>query len=146
MTMTTADALGPIDLIVFELPAEGATGAIAEAVLDLVDNGTIRLYDVMVVMKGADGSVTMVDLDTLDGEVTIANFAGARSGLIGDDDLEDAGALLAPGSMAVLIVYENAWAVPFVVAARASGAEVVATARLSAQDIMDTLDELEAES
>jgi hypothetical protein len=97
-------------------------------------------------MKGADGSVTMVDLDTLDGEVTIANFAGARSGLIGDDDLEDAGALLAPGSMAVLIVYENAWAVPFVVAARASGAEVVATARLSAQDIMDTLDELEAES
>lgn len=145
--MTIADdVFGPIDVIVFELPAEGATGAIAEAVLDLVDNGTIRLFDVMVVMKEADGSVTAVDLDALDGEVSIANFAGAQSGLLGDEDLDDAGALLEPGNMAVLIVYENAWAVPVVAAARASGAEVIASARLSAQDIMETLDELEADS
>jgi Family of unknown function (DUF6325) len=144
--MSTADVHGPIDVIVFELPSEGATGAIAEAVLDLVDSGTIRLFDVMVVLKEADGSITEVELDTLAGEITIANFSGARSGLLGSDDVDDAGALLEAGSMAVLIVYENAWAVPFVAAARESGAELIASARLSAQDIMDTLDELETES
>ena len=143
--MTTADVHGPIDVLVFEMDPDNATGAIAESLFDLVESGTIRLFDLMVVVKDADGTVTEVELDALEGEITVAQFSGARSGLIGADDMDDAGALLESGRMAVLIVYENAWAVPFVAAARASGAEVVATSRISAQDIMDTLDALEAE-
>jgi hypothetical protein len=140
----TTDVFGPIDVVVFEMDPANATGAIAEAVLDLVESGVIRLYDVFVVVKEEDGTVTEIELDALDGEVTLAQFSGARSGLIASDDLDDAGALLEPGRMAVVLVYENAWAVPFVAAARASGAELVASSRLSAQDIMDALDAIEA--
>jgi Family of unknown function (DUF6325) len=143
--MTSADVHGPIDVVVFEMPVSGATGAIAESVFDLVDSGIIRLYDVMVVAKDEDGTVTEIDVSTLDGEITIAQFSGARSGLVGADDLDDAAALLEAGRMGVVLVYENAWAIPFVAAARESGAELIATSRLSAQDIMDTLDALETE-
>lgn len=142
--MTTADVHGPIDVVVFEMDPDNATGAIAEAVLDLVESGIVRLYDVFVVVKDQDGTLTEIELDALEGEITLAQFSGARSGLVGSEDIDDAGSLLEPGRMAVVLVYENAWAIPFVAAARESGAELVASSRLSAQEIMDALDELEA--
>ena len=49
-----------------------------------------------------------------------------------------------PGRLAALIVYENTWAIPFVAAARESGGELIAGARLPAQDVMDALDALES--
>ena len=51
---------------------------------------------------------------------------------------------MTPGTIAVLLVYENAWAAPFVAAARKAGGQMVATARVPAQDIIDALDALEA--
>lgn len=71
-------------------------------------------------------------------------FLGARSGLVGEDDITEAGAALEPGRAAALIVYENAWAVPFVAAAHAADGEVVASARIPADVIEATLDELDA--
>ena len=44
----------------------------------------------------------------------------------------------------MLIVYENTWAIPFVAAARESGGEPIAGARIPAQDVMDALEALEA--
>lgn len=71
-------------------------------------------------------------------------FSGARSGLLGDDDVAEAAGALEPNTVAALIVYENTWAVPFVAAARKNGGEVVASMRIPAGDIMDALDALEA--
>jgi hypothetical protein len=51
-----------------------------------------------------------------------------------------------PGTVAALVVYENSWAVPFVAAARDAGGEVIASARIPAADIMETLELLEAAS
>jgi hypothetical protein len=73
-----------------------------------------------------------------------ADLAGVRSGLLTDEDMEKAAAAMQPGTLAVLIVYENTWAVPFVAAAMESGGELIASARIPAQDVMDALDSLEA--
>jgi uncharacterized membrane protein len=136
-----SDAHGPIDLVVLEFPAGADGGPVAAALADLVDDGTILLYDLLIVRKEADGSISEIDLSTAgDGAAALGSFAGARSGLLGDDDLADAAALLDPGVTAAVLVYENAWAVPFVAAARAAGGEMVATTRLTAQSIMDALD------
>ena len=64
--------------------------------------------------------------------------------MLGDEDLTEAASVLEPGRLAVLLVYENLWAVPFVAAARESGGELVAGARIPAQDVMDVLDALDA--
>jgi uncharacterized membrane protein len=144
MSTTAADVHGPIDFILMEFPSEKLTGEVAPAVVDLVEAGIIRVYDLVVISKAEDGSVEAVELQDPGGATGFAYFAGASSGVIGDDDISQAAEAMAPGTVAALIVYENSWAVPFVAAARRAGGDVVASGRIPAQDIMDTLDALEA--
>lgn len=141
----TDNAMGPIDFVLIEFPDQEPSGEAAAALADLVDAGVIRLYDILAVRKAADGSVSGFEISDLgDGDTGFAVFAGARSGLLGDDDVAEAAAAMEPGTIAVLLIYENAWAAPFVAAARRAGGEMVASARIPAQDIMDALDALEA--
>lgn len=142
--MSDADVHGPIDTVIIQFPSSSSGSATTEALVDLIERGTVRVYDVLVVEKRDDGCHEL-DLDAAGGP--LADFralAGARSGLLGDDDVTAMGEVLDPGTAAVAIVYENAWAVPFVAAAFDEGGELVAGTRLTAQQIMDTLDELEA--
>ncbi|MFM7064418.1 MAG: DUF6325 family protein [Actinomycetes bacterium] len=136
---------GPVDYLIIEFQAERANGSMVEAVLDLVDRGIIRLYDVLVIEKDADGTFSGVELTDLaqDHLGGIAAFAGARSGLLGDDDLAEAANAVAPGAAAAVLVYENTWAIPFVAAAHSVGAEFVAGGRIAGADLMTALDALE---
>jgi hypothetical protein len=143
--MTTADVRGPIDFVLIEFSADRLTGRAAQALLDLVDKGIVALYDVLVVGKADDGTVYALDLaDDVDRLGGFADLAWVRSGLLTDEEMHEAAATMQPGTLAVLIVYENTWAVPFVAAAMESGGELIAGARIPAQDVMDALDALEA--
>jgi hypothetical protein len=143
--MGTADVHGPIDFVLIEFHEDRLTGGAAQALLDVVEAGIVTLYDVLVVGKAEDGSVYAIDLDDAGEQVgTFSDLAWVRSGLLTDEDMRDAANAMEAGTLAVLIVYENTWAVPFVAAARASGGELVASARIPAQDVMDALDALEA--
>ena len=145
--METADVHGPIDFVLIEFHEDRLTGGAAQALLDVVEKGIVTLYDVLVVGKAEDGSVYAVDLDDAGEQVgTFSDLAWVRSGLLTEEDMQDAANAMEAGTLAVLIVYENTWAVPFVAAARASGGELVASARIPAQDIMDALDALDAMS
>jgi uncharacterized membrane protein len=143
-----AEAHGPIDFLILEFPTGTDGEATAAALADLVDRGFVRLFDLLAVRKDDDGACREVDLaaDADAGPAALTAFVGARSGLLGDDDVLQAANALEPGTSAIVLVYENRWAVPFVAAARAEGVEVVASARLSAQQIMDALDALETAS
>ena len=145
--MTTTDteqAYGPIDFIPIELPSDQRQSEAADALFALVEAGTVRLLDLVVVRKYADGAVEVLDLDTLAGELSFTRFAGARSGLLGPDDIAQAGEAIEHGSMAALIIFENSWAAPFVAAVRSGGGELVASMRIPASDVMDALDALES--
>ncbi len=138
------ETFGPIDLVVLEFPAGTTADATAAAIVDLVDRGVVRLYDILAVRRDADGAIEL-DLDALDGDLdALAPLAGARSGLIGPEDLADAAAVLDPDTVAVVLLYENAWAVPFVAAAHGEGGQLVVSSRLTAQEILDALDAVEA--
>ena len=144
--MTDIEAHGPIDFVLIEFPGDQLKGECAAELLTLVDNGIIRLYDVALIMKEADGTFSGLALqdvapDALGG---FAAFAGASSGLIGDEDLAAAAEALEVGTVAALIVYENAWAAPFVAAARRAGGELVASARIPAADVLAALEALDA--
>jgi hypothetical protein len=142
--MATTDPHGPVDFVLLEFSGDRLTGRAAEALLDLVDRGIISVYDVLVVGKEDDGSTYTLDLaESLDRLGGFADLGWARSGLLSGDDMATAAEAMVPGTLAVLIVYENTWAVPFVAAARESGGELIASARIPAQDIMDALDALD---
>lgn len=136
---------GPVDFVILEFESANADGSMAAAVLDLVDQGVITLLDVTLLARGEDGSFAMVDLDALEegelGGITV--LAGARSGLLGDDDLAEAVNAMTPGTTAAILVYENTWAVPFVTAAHRVGAEFVASGRIPADELVAALDALD---
>jgi hypothetical protein len=93
-----------------------------------------------------DGTVRSVDLGELDadGRHGLAVFSGARSGLLEDDDINEAGTALEPGSAAAVLVYENLWAAPLAVALRRGGAQLVAAGRIPVQALLAALDQSEA--
>ncbi len=138
--------LGPIDYVVVEWPADKQpTGEAFPHLVDLVDRGLIRVLDLAFVKKGTDGTIVGLDLQdfAVDGDPQLTIFEGASSGLLGDDDREEAGNAIEPGCSAALIVYENTWAAPFATALRHSGAQLVATGRIPVNAIISALDELE---
>jgi len=137
--------MGPIDYLLVEWPGRQPNGEVAPELVSLVDRGLIRILDLVFIAKDEDGSVAALELADLGGEVTeLAVFEGASSGLLGDDDLEQAGDVLEPGTSAALLVFENTWAAPFVGAVRRSGGELVASGRIPAQDILDALEASES--
>ncbi|QNN52796.1 DUF6325 family protein [Nocardioides mesophilus] len=143
-TTTTANVHGPVDFVLLEFPQDRLTGEAGQALVDLVDRGIIRLYDLMVLSKNHDGSIEVLELtDPRSDAGGFSYFSGARSGLLGDDDMREAAEAMEPDTVAALIVYENSWAIPFVAAARNSGGDLIASARIPAPDIMAALDALE---
>ncbi len=145
MTTTTSRVHGPIDFVLIEFPGDQLTGEAAPALMDLVERGIIRLLDLLVVNKTEDGRVEGMELtDPTGSDPGFSYFAGARSGLLGDDDMAAAAEAMRPGTVAALIVYENTWATPFVEAVLHSGGDLVASTRIPATDVMAALDALEA--
>jgi Family of unknown function (DUF6325) len=136
--------MGPIDYLVIEWPGRQPTGEAAPYLVDLVDRGLIRILDLAFIAKDEDGSVTRLEISDLGGEVEeYAVFAGASSGLLSDEDTDEASAVLEPGTSAALLVYENAWAGPFAAAVRRSGGQLVASGRIPTQALIAALDATE---
>jgi hypothetical protein len=140
-------SVGPIDYLIVEWPAGSPpTGEAFPYLVDLVDRGIIRILDLAFIEKGADGNVIAIDIGDFDGDGynDLVVFEGASSGLLDEEDREEAGSVLEPGEAAAILVYENSWAAPFATALRKSGAQLVANGRIPINDIIATLDELEA--
>jgi hypothetical protein len=140
--------MGPVDYLVVEFPGSRMTGEGLPMLLDLVDRGVIRVLDLVFVKKELDGTVrgmAVADFDS-DGDLDLAVFEGAASGLIDDGDINEASAVLAPGNAAALLVYENTWAAPLAAALRRGGAQMVASGRIPMQDVVAALDAAEAKS
>ncbi|HEY2321002.1 MAG TPA: DUF6325 family protein [Solirubrobacteraceae bacterium] len=143
----SGEAFGPIDVILIGYPSDAPmTGEAVPLFVDLVDRGIIRVLDALVVRKDADGTFSGLDLSDVDaesaGDLTV--FAGATTGLLDDDDVAMAAAEIEPGTAAVMIVYENRWAAPFVAAVRRNGGQVIASERIGVQQLISALDAAEA--
>jgi hypothetical protein len=139
--------VGPIDFLALEFPGARLNGEGMAIIVDLVERGIIRVLDMRAVIRGEDGTITAAAITDLDGDgvLDLAVFEGAESGLIDEDDINEAGQLVQPGDAVALIVYENTWAGPFVSAMRRAGASVVASARIPADEVVARLEALEAE-
>jgi hypothetical protein len=137
-----ANALGPISYLVVEFPGSKMTGEGFPILLDLVDKGVIRILDLMFITRDADGSTRVVDLSDIDrdGQLELAVFDGASSGMLDQSDANEAGAVIAPGSSAGILIFENRWATSFVQALRRGEAQLVAAGYIPQQDIVAALD------
>ena len=140
-----SNSTGPISYLIVEFPGNKMTGEGLPLLVDLVDRGLIRILDLTFVTRADDGSMAMIEVTDLDGdgEIDLAVFDGASSGLLDAGDLADAGSVIDPGSSAGVLIFENRWATGFVQALRRGGAELVAAGYIPHDDLAAALDALE---
>ena len=140
-----ADELGPIDFLAVEFPGGRITAAGFEQLLTLADRGVIDILDMEFVVSDGDGNARKVDVKELDnpGGANLSAWAGASSGLLDDSDLQQIASAIQPGSVAVVVVYENRWVFSVVNAWRRDGARLIADGGLSPDDLVAALDATE---
>ena len=143
---TYLDSLGPIDYIVVEFPAGASsfTGEMSEALLSLVDAGTIRVVDVLILTKNEDGSVDAMELSDIEELGELEAVEAQLAELLAADDVEYLAAAMEPGSTAGVLIWENLWAAPFASAARRSGGQLIANGRIPIQAIIASIEADEA--
>ena len=142
MTEATLDELGPVDFVIVEFPADRAnfTGEMAEALVALVEAGTIRVIDLLILVKNSDGSIDSMELDDLADLGPLQVLEAEMAELLAEEDVVNLAAAMDPGSTAGVIIYENLWAAPFASAARRAGGQLIANGRIPMQAILAAIE------
>ena len=143
---TDLDTLGPVDYIVVEFPAGASsfTGEMAEELVALVDSGTIRVIDVLILRKDEDGNVEATELSDIEQLGPLQAVEAQLAELLAEEDVAHLAAAMDPGSTAGVLIWENLWAAPFASAARRSGGQLIATGRIPIQAIIASIEADEA--
>jgi hypothetical protein len=133
-------AVGPVDVYIIGFPGNKFTGRIAPAIMELVDNGTIRVLDLLFVTKDADGVVTSLQAADLDQEgAAFVSIDVTQPGALGPEDAEEVSDDLPANSSALLVAFENTWAGKLVDALQAADAFVIDSIRIPV-DVVAALD------
>jgi hypothetical protein len=139
---TGIDELGPVDYLVVEFPpgAQNFDGEMAAELVRLSEAGTIRVLDLLILQKAADGSVDAYEIDETDAADEIRALETHVSEILAADDVLNLAAAMEPGSVAGVLVWENTWAAPFASAARRAGGQLIATGRIPIQAIAASIE------
>jgi hypothetical protein len=138
----TVDDLGPVDWIVVEFPGSKFKGEIAPALHDLVDRGLVRVLDLLVLKKDADGSLEAFEMSDLDDTEIghLRSYESELAMLLSEDDVIAIAEAIEPGSSAGVLVWENTWAAPFASALRRAGGQLVASGRIPIQALLAVIE------
>ena len=148
MTDRTLDELGPVDYLVVEFPAatQNFTGEGAAELMRLHDAGIIRIMDILILAKAADGSVEAQELSDLAELGELGRLETELAQTLATEDVLHLAAAMDPGSIAGVLVYENLWAAPFASAMRRAGGQLIANGRIPIQAIIAAIEADEADA
>jgi len=139
---TDLDSLGPVDYIVVEFPAGASnfTGEMADELIALVEAGTIRVIDVLILTKNEDGTVDAMELSEIEQLGPLQAVEAQLAELLAEEDVAHLAAAMDPGSTAGVLIWENLWAAPFASAARRAGGQLIANGRIPIQAIIASIE------
>ena len=132
--------LGPVEFLIVRFPGNEFRGEIVPAIHDLVESGTVRIVDLIFIIKDDEGNVGSIELADLEVSL-VAELEGLVDGFDGMmtiDDVDELGAMLEPNSSALAVLFENTWAAPFAQAARNANGEVIFNERMP-REVIDEL-------
>jgi hypothetical protein len=139
--------LGPIDVVIMAFGEPKFDGSVLEELEKRAGEGTIRVLDAMVVVKGEDELVATLDIEDLPPEDAQA-LGFIETGTRGLFDSGDADMLIegmVPGSAVMALAIEHTWAIGLRRALEKAGAELALTFRIPAPIMEDALAELGVE-
>ena len=139
MSATEIDELGPVDYLVVEFPPgkSNFSGEMAAELASLVESGTVRVLDLLMLHKADDGTVEAFEIDDLD-EDEAGELIGLETEIaeiLAAEDVVHLAEAMENGSVAGVVVWENSWAAPFASAARRAGGQLIASGRIPTQAI-----------
>lgn len=139
---TSLDELGPVDYMVVEFPAGASnfTGEMAAELISLVESGTIRVIDIVILQKSEDGQIEASELSDVGELGELQALEAQLAELLAEDDIVHLAAAMEPGSTAGVLIWENLWAAPFASAARRSGGQLIANGRIPIQAIIASIE------
>jgi hypothetical protein len=142
MSDVYVDELGPVDYLVVEFPPGASTfnGEMAAEIGRLVDAKVVRVLDLLVIQKQADGTIEAAEISDLDPDDNLRVAETQLADLLAAEDVEHLAAAMEPGTVAGVIVWENLWAAPFASAARRAGGQLIASGRIPIQAILASLE------
>ncbi|MDN5895213.1 MAG: DUF6325 family protein [Nocardioides sp.] len=139
----TVDELGPVDWIVVEFPGSKFKGEIVPVLADLVERNIVRVLDLLIMRKDAEGALEAFELSDLeDGEIgALRSYESELAMLLSEEDVIAVAASVEPDSTAAVLVWENTWAAPFGTAVRRAGGQLVASGRIPVQALLAVIEE-----
>ena len=138
--------VGPVDIAVVAFDEPKFDGSIASAIAELVANGIVRVLDIVLVNKDAEGEVTILEVTDVDGDgiPDLVAVQGDIPGLIAEDDARAAIEAMPEDSAIAIIAWENTWLVRARNAIASSGGTLIAFERIPAADVMAVLESADA--
>jgi hypothetical protein len=124
--------IGPVELLVVKFPGNQFTGDILPAMGELVESGMVRIIDMLLIAKDAQGVVRILEFDDLEPDA----FAGwaplvtSVRPMLNEDDAHQFAGLLENNSSAGVVLFENIWATRFADAIGKANGEVVLNERI----------------
>ena len=136
-----ANTFGPIELVAFEFPDDRIPEAVKTELLALVASQQVRIIDLVVLRRPLDGELEVVEIHEIGDELLVTDVELTGAGLAGQEDIDEIGQGLPPGTSALVLVFEHVWSTGIANAVRDAGGFVLAAERIPAE-VVEALLEL----
>ena len=130
---------GPVDLYVIGFEGDRLDVATFEAIAELVEAGDVRVLDAIIVSRLEDGSIEVREFEDLGDEFDVTDVTFEASGLVGDEDIDELGAVIPPGTSGAVLAIELLWAKKLASRFAQSGGVVLQTERIPAHIVNTVL-------
>ncbi|PYE17504.1 hypothetical protein DFR67_106207 [Williamsia limnetica] len=132
--------LGPVDYVVVEFPSgvDSFTPSMTDTLISLVDREIIRVLDLLVMVKTADGDIEVSEFEEF-GKGTLSSLNGALAEILAAEDIRNLARAIKPGFAAGVIVWENTGIAPISATATDIGASIVAQGRIPTRALIATI-------
>jgi hypothetical protein len=133
--------VGPVDIAVIAFDEPKFDGSIATAIADLVAQGVVRVLDIVLVNKDANGETTLFEVTDVDGDgiPDLIAVQGDIPGLLSEDDAAFAIQEMPNSTAIAMIAWENTWLIRAGQAIRNNGGTLIAYERIAAEDVQAVL-------
>jgi hypothetical protein len=104
--------MGPVEYLIIGFPGNRFKGEIVPAITELINNGIIRILDLVFIKKDENGNIKTIEMSELDDEEGLAfdYLEHEINDLLNKEDITLAAQKLEPNTSALMLVFENAWA------------------------------------
>ncbi|AVL98752.1 MULTISPECIES: DUF6325 family protein [Microbacterium] len=136
---------GPVEFYLVGFDGDRPDPSTFGALTDLVSKGVVRVLDLVLVTRTADGDLDILEVEEDDGAAVLDGLEPIVAGLASEDDVRALAEVVPPGRSAAVVVLELLFARTLAQDVAAAGGQVLRSERVPAPVVNAVMDILEQE-